>query len=401
MHSSLVFPVHSSSVTQMSRRVYALTCMLALVLTVATEAFVVPPPLGPPPYFDCDTFVTSAGPVLNVSLMNALLLAHNRVRRNVTPSAVSMPMLRWNEQLAAGAQAYSATCPGITHSQQAHRMNKSLTGFDWVGENLAAGMVFEWGGFLKAVDMWADEGKGFAYVASCDTSAVCGVCVDYLTCGHYEQMVWSNTTDVGCGYTLCNDDPREYYDHYVCWYGRGGNFRGKAPYVAGKSTNLPCGATVTVTPTNTQSATLTTTTTRTTPTVATTSTAPGAGTPLQRTTTLLTSQPQSAASGGPSVTSTTTNGPPTPPSGTSTENGQTGAAPVGEAVQQTAMPTPVLAGIVACAVACAVAVAALGAIVIIRRRRQQHHSGSDHARFNARPNATPFLEEELVGSPVT
>ncbi|CAH8607325.1 unnamed protein product [Schistosoma bovis] len=47
-------------------------------------------------------------------------------------------------------------------------------------------------------------------------------------CGHYTQLVWEDTTDVGCGVTKCPNFP--YGLSIVCNYGPGGNYVGRSPY---------------------------------------------------------------------------------------------------------------------------------------------------------------------------
>ena len=44
-------------------------------------------------------------------------------------------------------------------------------------------------------------------------------------CGHYTQIVWSNSTELGCGTVTCDG-----VDIWVCQYNPAGNVSGERPY---------------------------------------------------------------------------------------------------------------------------------------------------------------------------
>jgi allophanate hydrolase subunit 1 len=44
-------------------------------------------------------------------------------------------------------------------------------------------------------------------------------------CGHYTQIIWKNTTEVGCGLARGAQ-----MDYFVCQYNPPGNFQGQKPY---------------------------------------------------------------------------------------------------------------------------------------------------------------------------
>ena len=132
-----------------------------------------------------------------------MLAAHNRVR-----AGVGVPPLEWSPQLAAVARQWANEL--ATSGKFAHRPKSRY------GENL-----FEMSGAratpADVVAAWADESKDFdAPRNACRTGKVCG---------HYTQLVWRNTTKVGCG--VARRGPREIW---VCNYDPPGNWVGERPY---------------------------------------------------------------------------------------------------------------------------------------------------------------------------
>ena len=130
--------------------------------------------------------------------------AHNEWRVRV-----GVPRVRWNAELAAGAQAYADTCPS-DHSTYDYRANTG--GFSQVGECL-------WGGtnVLEGVAAFVAEREDYDFGTVITNT-------NYLTFGHYTQVVWEETTDIGCAVGSCGTYPT------VCWYGATGNYTGETPY---------------------------------------------------------------------------------------------------------------------------------------------------------------------------
>ncbi|NIV04359.1 hypothetical protein GWN26_13675, partial [Candidatus Saccharibacteria bacterium] len=92
------------------------------------------------------------------------------------------------------------------------------------GENLYAGSA----SYTAAVDLWASEKKCFKngafpdiYNGKCDTDLDCKDYKDWHCSGHYSQIVWRDTKQVGCG--MANGI-------VVCRYSPPGNFYGKKTY---------------------------------------------------------------------------------------------------------------------------------------------------------------------------
>ena len=144
-----------------------------------------------------------------------ILDVHNRYRAEVGVSP-----LRWSTILAYHAQEwarYLASRGGaLVHSTAKDRPGE--------GENLWSGWSTNGPSEFKPNNMvndWANERKYYTG----------GICPDFSSTGrfgdvgHYTQIVWSATTEVGCG----SADVRE-TRVFVCRYSPPGNIIGKSPY---------------------------------------------------------------------------------------------------------------------------------------------------------------------------
>ncbi len=113
------------------------------------------------------------------------------------------PDMTWNSGVAAVAQTYadSYSCDGVL-SHSGNKYNGS-----GLGENLAYGYDFDDAG---AVTAWYDEISDYDY----DDPGFSE------TTGHFTQVVWKSSTELGCGYKYCGS----YYGYYiVCNYLPQGN----------------------------------------------------------------------------------------------------------------------------------------------------------------------------------
>ena len=129
--------------------------------------------------------------------MVGMTAAHNRFRAMVD-TATPLPPVTWDAQLAADSQAWSerlaAMGCGLEHS----------TG-DY-GENL----YWQRGSRVTADDVvgsWYEEIACYTYGAFMRGDACDMACTDAMFssgCGHYTQIVWRETTKVGCGMATCS-----------------------------------------------------------------------------------------------------------------------------------------------------------------------------------------------------
>ena len=135
------------------------------------------------------------------ALSREMLAAHNAVRVRV-----GTPPLAWSDRLATHAQDWADTL--LARKRFVHRSNPIY------GENL-----FEIRGAAaspaQAVDAWASESQNYDY----NSNRCRGVC------GHYTQLVWRDTKEVGCA--VARGGGREVW---VCNYDPPGNWVGRRPY---------------------------------------------------------------------------------------------------------------------------------------------------------------------------
>jgi len=139
--------------------------------------------------------------------ISELLTAQNKYR-----TEVGLPPLRWSASLAQSAQNWAGELAKF--NQMKH------SGADGVGENLAmwsAGRT----SLTKLVDLWGAEKQYFVH-ADFPSVTTTG---DWKTVAHYTQLVWKETTDVGCGLATGGGN-----DFLVCRYNPRGNIFGEKVY---------------------------------------------------------------------------------------------------------------------------------------------------------------------------
>ena len=153
----------------------------------------------------------------NSDIKDAILSIHNRER-----AEVEVPALSWSNSLAADAQSWAdhlttlglpPNDPNVLAPHAPFDMNNPQ------GENLAWGSK---GGFNATIgsQSWADEKSNY----------VKGTPIKEFKkgdpkIGHYTQMVWKDTTQIGCG--MASDAGQDYL---VCRYSPPGNYEGEVPY---------------------------------------------------------------------------------------------------------------------------------------------------------------------------
>jgi len=166
--------------------------------------------------------------------------AHNEYRRMMNEDTIpgntqnypvpspALNDLSWNTTLAEVAQAHADACV-YEHNGERQQDFVALGGEDvYLGENIAfnafsepAQPVTEYQ--LDQMEAWWDEHLDWDYQAY-NSATINGA-------SHFTQMIWANTTEVGCGTAFCEamlNDLDAYFS--VCNYKQGGNYQNQLPY---------------------------------------------------------------------------------------------------------------------------------------------------------------------------
>ena len=146
-----------------------------------------------------------------------ITLFHNQVRAAVQTTP-ALPPMQWDPDLAAYAAAYVAMCKDGGDAVSGlvdHNPNRTnVAGYSVIGENIFGSPATA--SAKIAVDTWAAEKSNFTYPSGCSG-----------TCGHYTQIVWRTSVNLGCALYKCNG--LTYGNTVLCNYGPAGN-SGGAPY---------------------------------------------------------------------------------------------------------------------------------------------------------------------------
>ncbi len=130
-----------------------------------------------------------------------MLSAHNAER-----AALNLRPLIWSDKLAAEAHRWAEHL--LAHGQFAHNPHPQH------GENLYE-IVGARASPEQVIEAWASESRDYDYASNKCRKV----------CGHYTQLVWSATKEVGCG--VARNFRREIW---VCNYDPPGNYVGRRPY---------------------------------------------------------------------------------------------------------------------------------------------------------------------------
>ncbi len=137
--------------------------------------------------------------------IDEMLVSHNYWR-----SRAGVPPLTWSNELAEFAQDWAEEL--VEQEIMAHNPDNP----DY-GENLAAGR----NAFLtprQVVDLWGNEFIDYDYQTNS--------CAPGKMCGHFTQIVWAESTEVGCGMVRKDNG----WEIWVCNYNPPGNYVGERPY---------------------------------------------------------------------------------------------------------------------------------------------------------------------------
>ncbi len=144
-------------------------------------------------------------------LRETMLAGHNAAREGL-----GLAPLRWNEALAADAAAYAralARTGRFAHSPQPR-------GDPPQGENLWTGTRGAYA-YREMIGHWVDERRFYRPLPVPDSSSD----GRFGDVGHYTQIVWRTTQEVGCAEARSRTD-----DYLVCRYLPAGNMVGQVAY---------------------------------------------------------------------------------------------------------------------------------------------------------------------------
>jgi pathogenesis-related protein 1 len=144
---------------------------------------------------------------------SSMVAAHNKWR-----SEVGVADIMWSEILAETAQAWADNLKRkgcvLEHSKDSD-----------YGENIYWAGPVRWSDGRtevqsitpqNVVDNWGSEKENYNH----GKNSCSGVC------GHYTQVVWKNSMEVGCGMAICDNKSQV----WVCNYNPPGNVEGEKPY---------------------------------------------------------------------------------------------------------------------------------------------------------------------------
>jgi pathogenesis-related protein 1 len=167
----------------------------------------------------CGTSEAATKPTASAStsLAAEMVAAHNEARAKARPTpSPAMPKLTWSPEAAKVAQAWANQC------KFEHNKNRGK-----YGENLAAAAPPGSKTNTQVVEDWVSESADYSYATN--------KCTPGKVCGHYTQVVWRNTAQVGCATAICTKNspfgaqfPK--WQLWVCNYTPPGNYVGQKPY---------------------------------------------------------------------------------------------------------------------------------------------------------------------------
>ncbi|HEY2515464.1 MAG TPA: RICIN domain-containing protein [Polyangiaceae bacterium] len=143
---------------------------------------------------------------------------------NAARAAVGEAPFTWDPIAAQVAQSWASQC-SWGHNPSAGSEYSALGGSGGLGEDVAAGAPSQ--SVSDAVASWVSEGQYYDHATNS--------CAAGQECGHYTQIVWKNSTAVGCAKVHCTTGSPfgagfPTWDMSVCDFNPPGNYVGESPY---------------------------------------------------------------------------------------------------------------------------------------------------------------------------
>ncbi|RKH52014.1 CAP domain-containing protein [Corallococcus llansteffanensis] len=164
-----------------------------------------------------DAGTSDAGPVVGpTQFATDMLEAHNAARASAQPQPTpALAPLTWDATVEAVAQKWADNC------KFEHNPNRGNA-----GENIAAA-TSDYQTTKGTVTGWVAEAADYDYAKN--------TCTAGKVCGHYTQVVWRNSTRLGCAVKRCTTGSpfgggSAAWVFWVCNYAPPGNYAGQRPY---------------------------------------------------------------------------------------------------------------------------------------------------------------------------
>jgi pathogenesis-related protein 1 len=119
--------------------------------------------------------------------------------------------------LAASAQAWADKLKSTKNCGMAHSGGPEGENLYWASawSNGPAQSISP----AQVLNAWGSEKANYSHANN--------NCAAGKVCGHYTQVVWKNTSSVGCGMAVCESPKNQVW---VCQYLPAGNYVGQKPY---------------------------------------------------------------------------------------------------------------------------------------------------------------------------
>ncbi len=150
----------------------------------------------------------------NISSKDAqtVLDYHNKIRKEL-----GIPPLQWSQKLSTYAQTWADSLSSTYNCRIFHRKDCGENGLQY-GENLFMGSSSQFYKPIDATIAWYNEKQKYSYGKLTEKN--------WYQTGHYTQMIWKNTKELGIGLATCSNGSIIIVANYY----PSGNFIGQFPY---------------------------------------------------------------------------------------------------------------------------------------------------------------------------
>ena len=147
---------------------------------------------------------------------------------NETRAVQGQSPLKWSDTLAAYATQWVNHLAETQNCKMIHRPNKENSQFQQkYGENLFWSSASKTeGGEISLLNFTAKDVFTAWVIEEDYYNYQTNECEFEKDCGHYTQIVWHETKEVGCGIAICADKSQI----WACNYSPRGNYLGEWPY---------------------------------------------------------------------------------------------------------------------------------------------------------------------------